>query len=461
MNHMTSVIRRALDLAGALGVGLLLIAMPAQAERFNMEGAIINSVDAKAIGTTRSEGEIDQFFTAQKRMVVDILDDLGVPFDTLPAGIRDSIARFHTQNFAAFQAFSNGLNALDQGKFAEAKAFFEKAVELDPNFKLAGEKQVAMPQTNIETGLQLQSALREAAKSASSSGKTRVEVDASRAVAALLSGQSVVVGTKSGTATSDTPTALDSGPDYTSNEPGSGSKYAPRMAVGVTYTLEADTTAPVQIATTNEWTADQVSITNNQLHSVGDSAEFLATRNTAGVATAGNHALADGSIVYWGTWSSTVSNSASVTVDGNTTKYPQLGDQFHYLYGEATRAMPTTGSAAFLPAGGHLQNVSGNIGVNFVTRQVSINDLGFTAGGLDFSQLNGASTYSSSIGSGFFKGNYSSGTCVGCQAFSPNASSFTGNFVGAGADGLMLSNIMQTGNPTGNGTVGGVHLFTK
>lgn len=436
----------------------LLIATPAaQAERFSMEGAIVNSIDAKTVGTTRSEGEINDLFVAQKKMVVDILNDLGTPFDSLPKEIRDSISRFHTRNFEAFRAFSSGLNALDAGRYAEAKAFFQKAKELDPNFQLAGELEVSMPQTNIETGLQLQAALREAAKSATSSGKTRVEVDASRAVAALLSGQSVVLGASSNSSTDNNPITNTTGSDYTSNEPGSASQFAGRTVVGVTYSLGADTSSPVQVSSTNEWTVDQVGLSNNILQSVGDSTEFLATKDGASAAAVGSQLLGDNSTVYWGSWSSAPGASAKVTVGGTTTTSPQLGSEFHYMIGQATREMPTSGSATFLPAGGFMSGVSGNIGVNFVTRDVQLNDLGFTLGGLQFSQLNGATTYSSTIGSGFFKGNYTSGLCPACPAFSPTASTFTGNFLGAGADGLMLSNILQTGTST----VGGVHLFTK
>jgi hypothetical protein len=127
------------------------------------------------------------------------------------------------------------------------------------------------------------------------------------------------------------------------------------------------------------------------------------------------------------------------------------------MLGLATVAMPTSGAAVFTPAGGFLGGVSGSIGVNFVTRAVTVNNLGFTLSGLSFSALNGTASYSQSVASGFFSGNYSSGNCVGCTGFSPTASAFTGNFVGSAASGLIYSTIMQTGS----GTVSGIHLLGR
>lgn len=448
-------------LLAGLGAVLLLTAGASQGESFRVESVVTDTVSARALGTSRADGAIDEFFVAQKKMVVDILDGLGIPFDSLPANVRDGISRYQTRNFAAFTAYSKGLNALDQGRFAEAKAFFDKAVELDPDFGLAKQMEGDMPQTNVYSGLQLQSVLRDAAKSATTSGQTLVEVDVSRAVAALLSGQAVVVGTRSD-ASAATPTSTGVGSGYTSNEPGSASQYANRTVVGLAYTRDADTAAPIQLATTSEWTIEQIRMSDNALTAVGDSG-FSASRDGATLTPLGSYALNDGSNVYWGTWNSSPGASASVTVvdaDHIThhITHPKLGAEIQYMIGQATQTMPGTGSVVFLPREGFLTGVAGSIGVNFVNRAVTLNDLGFSTQGFTFSQLNGGATYDNSIGSGSFNGNYTSGTCIqGCAAFSPSASAFNGNFVGAGADGVILSHIMQTGARQ----VGGVQLFAR
>lgn len=438
-----------------LGACLLgLLGPVAHAERFDLESAILESATAKAIGGGKKSGDIATFFTAQKEMVYTALADLGISLDSLPADIRKNLERFHTTNFAAFKMFSLGLNAQDEGKFAEAKAFFQKAVELDPNFQLAGELGISMPASNVTGTVQMQAALAAAAKSATSSGKVQVEVDLSGAIAALQSGQNVVVGVKPD-ASVDSAGARSANNNYTSNPAGSGTSYADRKAVAVSYSVQDTSGVTVALATTNEWTLDQASSDAAGLVKVGDAAQFQATRSLAASTVSGSLNLADGSPVSWGTWQSGAGTAFSVsTQDGPVLG---LGPQFQYLIGQATRDMPTTGTATFAPAGGFLTNASGSIGVDFVSRSVQLNNLGFTLGGADFSNLNGTATYSTTIASGFFKGNYSGGSCTGCAAFSPTASVFTGNFLGKGASGLMLSTVLSTGS----GTVAGVHAFKQ
>ena len=111
------------------GVCLLgLMATTAHAERFDLESAIIESSTSKAVGGGKKSGDIATFFTAQKEMVYAALGDLGIALESLPADIRKNLERYQTTNFAAFKLFSQGLNAQDQGKFAEAEATFKKVV---------------------------------------------------------------------------------------------------------------------------------------------------------------------------------------------------------------------------------------------------------------------------------------------------------------------------------------------
>jgi hypothetical protein len=437
-----------------LGASVLCLLSPGvQAERFDLESAIIESATAKAVGGGKRSGDITTFFTAQKEMVYAALGDLGISLESLPADIRKNLERFHTTNFAAFKMFSLGLNAQDQGKFAEAKAFFEKAVELDPNFQLAGELGVSMPNNNVTGTVQLQAALAAAAKSATSSGKVQVEVDLSGAIAALQSGQTVLVGSKADSSVSSA-SARDASNNYTSNPPGSSTSYADRKAVGVSYSIQDSSGLTVSVASTNEWTLDQASVDSSGLVKVGDAAEFQATRAAATSSVGGSLNLGDGSTVSWGTWQS---GPGSFTVSAKGVSVSALGPQFQYLIGQATRDMPTTGTASFAPAGGFLSKASGTIGIDFVTRSVQLSNLGFDLSGLSFTSLNGAATYSNTIASGFFKGNYTSGSCTGCAAFSPDASVFTGNFLGKSASGLMFSTVLSTGL----GSVSGLHAFQR
>ena len=127
-----------------------------------------------------------------------------------------------------------------------------------------------------------------------------------------------------------------------------------------------------------------------------------------------------------------------MTAGGQTYSAPALGP-VDYVLAEAPRAMPTTGTAVFSSAGGPMGNVSGTIAVNFVNRNVALQNLGFQIGALNFSGLNGSATFDANIASGAFNGNYTSGSCAGCVAFNPLSSSYGGNFVGRDANGLIFS----------------------
>jgi len=433
---------------------LCLFPVAAHAERFDLETALIESSSAKAVGGGKQSGEIATFFTAQKEMVYGALSDLGIPLESLPLDVRKNLERYQTTNFAAFRMFSLGLNAQDQGKFAEAKAFFQKAVELDPNFELASELGVAMPSSNVTESVQLQAVLAAASRAATSSGKVQVEVDLSGAIAALMSGQTVVAGAK----VDNTGGNLNAQNAYNNALntalPTAAANVLSRKVVGVSY-VQAQSTAPLSIASTNEWTRSQVSTDGAGLVSVGDANTLLATRAAATPQAGGALTLPDGSPVSWGYWQT---NPGSFTVAANGSLVADLGPQFQYLIGEATPVMPGSGTATYNPAGGPLANVRGSIGVDFANRAVQLNNLGFDIGTLAFRNLNGSATYSNSIASGFFSGNYNNtGTCTGCTAFAPSASVFTGNFLGLGAAGLMFSTVLSTGS----GTVSGLHTFQK
>lgn len=437
----------------ALALVVLATAMvPAHAEQFELEGSILDTTTSNSVSLGKESGQLAAFFEAQKKLVVQVLGDMGIPLDSLPADVRAKLGRVHTTNFEAFKMFSLGLDAQDKGKFAEAKAYFEKAVQIDPNFDLAAQKSVSMPDTNVTNAVQLQAVLSSATKAATESGKVQIQVDLAQAIAALQSGQAVYIGSKPDSATQ---TASQNDQDYTSNPPGSAAKFGSRVVAGVGYSVGS-----AQVASTGEWTESQVQSDANGLASMGDTTSFYAERSAATGKLNAPIALNDGSSVSWGTWTSSSGASARVfdSKAGSVT-YPTLGSTFEFMTGPATTVMPTTGKVTFsaVSGGGFLNNVTGNIGVDFVNRTVSLNSLGFDLAGQTYSGLTGQSTYSNSVGSGFFSGKYTGGNCPGCAGFSATASSYTGNFMGKNADGLLFSTIMQTGS----GTAAGVHLFSQ
>jgi hypothetical protein len=431
----------------------------AAAQNFAIEGAVLDSRTSQNLGVTNERGQMAEFFRAQKAMTFGILRAAGIPLDQLSPEVRARIERFQTTNLDAFRAFSQGLDLKDQGRYQEAKEAFRRAAELDPGFQLAVEQQQAMPDVNVTTSLQLRAVVAAASTAAVDRGKASFTVDLSRAVALLAAGQSVVAVP----VPADRQQALSASNEFTSNPPGSSGQFLPNLAAGLAYSYTAVGGTPIGIGFSSEYRGGEYVTAQDVLESVettGSSTNanerFAATRAGAAIGSQGNATLSDGTRVYWGQWLSSPGASAAVTVSGAPVQAPTLGP-VDFMFAEATRQMPTTGTATFTPTGGSLQNVSGTIGVNFVTRDVALNNLGFTLGGLAFSNLGGSAKYSPTVASGVFSGNYTQGSCPACgQQWVPTAGSFGGNFVGRDANGLIFTTILPTGSGS---TVSGVQLF--
>ncbi|MCW5611614.1 MAG: hypothetical protein KIS83_13190 [Rubrivivax sp.] len=445
--------KRAHHLAAAC-LAALAAASPAAAQTFTLEGAVLDSRSAQNLGVVSERGDIATLFRAQKAMTFGILRAAGIPLDQLSPEVRARIERFQTTNLEAFRAFSQGLDLKDQGRFAEAREFFRRAAELDPGFALAAEQQQAMPDVNLGTGVQVRAVLAAAAGAAVDRGRSAVAVDVARATAALQAGQTVVT---IAAAPAERAQAAATGDGFTANPPGSSTQFLPNLAAGIVYTYTVPPAAPVSIAIAGEWRADRIRFENEVLESLGTAGDFQAQRGGATVVAQGSAPVGDGSLAYWGRWASTPSGSASVSVNNTAITAPTLGP-VDWIYADATRQMPTTGSAVFTPAAGPtMNNASGSIAVNFATRAVTLNNLGFTIGGQTFSALTGSASIDPRIASGAFGGNYSGGACSGCAGFTPLASTFGGHFLGREANGLLFSTILLTGD----GTAAGVHLFGR
>jgi len=114
-------------------------------ERFRLDGALVNTIDASSKLTEPGESGLvlDEILRVQKAMVFDILEFLGVqPTDA----DRDSIMVKPTESLEAFLAYSRGLEFMSQGLFDDAIEQFRIALRADGGFGLAGE-QLADAQT--------------------------------------------------------------------------------------------------------------------------------------------------------------------------------------------------------------------------------------------------------------------------------------------------------------------------
>ena len=86
------------------------------------------------VGAFSVTAEQEEFFVLEKEIVYNILNVLPVTFTPEE---EEQFKKYHTKNLQAVLYFGQGLDALDAGRWQDAKTFFKKATEEDPEFELA------------------------------------------------------------------------------------------------------------------------------------------------------------------------------------------------------------------------------------------------------------------------------------------------------------------------------------
>jgi TolB-like protein len=87
--------------------------------------------------TKETLGDLTEVMRLEKDVVFGVIDRMGIELTKAEV---DSIGKAPTTSFPAFVAYCEGLELADQGKYAEARAKFEKAQDLDPAFQEAAEQ---------------------------------------------------------------------------------------------------------------------------------------------------------------------------------------------------------------------------------------------------------------------------------------------------------------------------------
>ena len=105
--------------------------------RLRVDAAIVNTQTSGVSGGAASENTLEQIFTLQKAIVLQLFDSLGV---TLTTAERNAIEQRPTRSLQAFLAYSRGLRLEDQGRYEEAARSFGDALRLDPSFGAAAQK---------------------------------------------------------------------------------------------------------------------------------------------------------------------------------------------------------------------------------------------------------------------------------------------------------------------------------
>lgn len=102
-----------------------------------VDAAIVDVPTSRAVGGATADDQLDALFALEKRLVLDLIGDLGV---TLTAAERRAIEERPTRSIAAFLSYSRGLMAEDAGEYDAAGRFYQDALRIDPGFGAAARK---------------------------------------------------------------------------------------------------------------------------------------------------------------------------------------------------------------------------------------------------------------------------------------------------------------------------------
>ena len=106
-----------------------------------LDAALWEAERADVADLGSSSSALRNLFVLEKELVFRTLAEMGI--EPTPQE-RQRIEFIPTQNLQAFLAFSQGLEREDAGAFGEAATFYGQAVQLDPNFRQAGDRSEAV-----------------------------------------------------------------------------------------------------------------------------------------------------------------------------------------------------------------------------------------------------------------------------------------------------------------------------
>jgi TolB-like protein len=97
---------------------------------------------ADAVQNTSSESmefkdTVANLFLVEKDAVFRVIDEMGI---SLTPQEKERIQRLPTKNLLAFVNYCMGLEMEDKGEFGKASQFYQKSLQLDPDYQTAGEK---------------------------------------------------------------------------------------------------------------------------------------------------------------------------------------------------------------------------------------------------------------------------------------------------------------------------------
>src|SRR5207237_9708645 len=92
------------------------------AERLRVDAAIVNTQTSSVAGGAANENTLEQLFSIEKAIVLQLFDSLGVRLTTAE---RNAIEQRPTRSMQAFLAYSRGLKLEDQRRYDHARRSYQ------------------------------------------------------------------------------------------------------------------------------------------------------------------------------------------------------------------------------------------------------------------------------------------------------------------------------------------------
>ncbi|HEX7939376.1 MAG TPA: CsgG/HfaB family protein, partial [Gemmatimonadaceae bacterium] len=100
-------------------------------DRLRVDAAIVNTTTSLVSGGATNENKLEQVFSIEKAIVLQLFDSLGVK---LTVAQRKELDDRPTRSLPAFLAYSRGLALEDQGRYDDAAHMYQDAFRMDPSF---------------------------------------------------------------------------------------------------------------------------------------------------------------------------------------------------------------------------------------------------------------------------------------------------------------------------------------
>jgi len=110
--------------------------------------SLISASAGKVTGSSTVEVEEENFYELPKLIIGNYAKIMGI---ALTSEEVKAIGIPHTKNYQAFIYYGEGLDAIDEGRWQDAKDLFKKALKLDPQFDLASEGADSTPSSSSPT----------------------------------------------------------------------------------------------------------------------------------------------------------------------------------------------------------------------------------------------------------------------------------------------------------------------